>query len=356
MQVRRLHITWKGKKPMSSPGNVYGLRYRIIAPLGRGGMATVYRARDRWLGRDVALKLLPAQVVEGALSARFEREARNGARLDHPGCVRVLDYGASPDGGRFLAMELIPGPTLRAELDRRKRLPVGEAVDITRQLLAALAHGHRRGVLHRDVKPENVMFAGEGRERRAVLIDFGLSHLLDDAPLTAAGTCVGSPSYLAPERLIGPSYDVPADLYSVGVVLYEMIAGERLFGHGDPIEIARRQIQESPRPLVLAAPHTPMKVAAVVHRALAKEAERRFAGAAEMLEALEDAVAGTRSAPTVVGWPVIEASAAVPVPIAPESREPSTLLHIAAMKRRSLMRRMWSWLRFGRWRWRQEPA
>jgi serine/threonine-protein kinase len=334
---------------MSSPGNIYGLRYRIVKAIGRGGMATVYRARDRWLGRDVALKLLPAQVIEGALSARFEREAKNGARLDHPGCVKVLDYGASPDGGAFLAMELVEGPTLRAELDRRKRLPIGEAVDVARQLLAALAHAHRREVLHRDVKPENVMFAGEGRERRAVLIDFGLSHLRDDAPLTAAGTCVGSPSYLAPERLLGPSYDERADQYAVAVVLYEMIAGERLFGLADAMEVARRQIQEQPRPLVMLAPQVPLPLAGAVHKALHKDPAQRHASAEAFLEALEAAIAGTRSAPTAIGWP----TAAVPAPI---EREPSTLVHIAIIKRRSLLRRALAWLRFGRWRWREESG
>jgi len=329
---------------MASPGSIYGLRYRILSILGRGGMATVYRARDRWLGRDVALKLLPPQIVEGELGARFDREAKNGARLEHPGCVRVLDYGASADGGRFLAMELVPGPTLRALLDQRRRLPADEAADIGRQILAALGHAHRRGVLHRDLKPENVMFAGDGAERRVVLIDFGLSRLRDDAPLTAVGTCVGSPSYLAPERLLADHYDGRADLYAVAVMLYEMIAGEKLFGHAGAIEIARRQIQESPRPLVLLAPDTPPALAAIIHRALAKDAGQRPVDADQMLAELD------RAARTVAPAPLPAPAAA-----AAEHREPSTLLHLAALRPPSWLRRAWAWLRFGRWRWR-EPS
>jgi eukaryotic-like serine/threonine-protein kinase len=264
---------------------VLGLRYGVIGVLGKGGMATVYRARHLALGREVALKVLPPDLAGGAAAARglqrFEREARNAARLDHPGCVRVLDFGACADGSRYLAMERIEGPTLRNLLGQPQRAEVAAWIGV--ELCDALAHAHGAGVIHRDVKPENIMFAPQGDGWRVVLIDFGLSRLAGDAALTALGACVGSPSYLAPERARGGDGDARSDLYAVGVVLYELLAGRRPFVAGSPAAIARLQIDAAPPPLPA---DVPPAIAAVVERALAKDPAARFAGAAEMAAAL----------------------------------------------------------------------
>ena len=329
-------------------GATIALRYTIIETLGRGGMATVYRARHVQLQRDVALKILAPQVV-GPLAARFDREARNSARLDHPGCVRVFDYGTAVDGSRFLAMDLLEGPTLRAEIDAHGQFAVGKAVWIACELLKALAHAHQHATLHRDVKPENVMFSARNE---VVLIDFGLSQIDDDAPLTALGTCIGSPSYLAPERLLGRPYDERADLYSVAIILYELLAGRRPFLGDGPIEVALGQIDSAPPPLAHLRPEVPTSLAAVVHRALAKQPEDRFDSAEEMLAALEL----TRGRAAALPAPLMsrEAVVALPAQTGPHREQTTGIVFMPA--RPSRWRRLWGWLRFGRWRWRQSAA
>ncbi len=287
-----------------------GGRYEIVAPLGRGGMARVVRAKDLVLGRDVALKLLDGKASH-ELEIRFEREARAIARLDHPGCVRILDSTR-----RFLVMELLEGETLAQRL-RTGPLDEATAVRIARGVLAALAHAHARGVLHRDVKPSNVMLVGA----RVVLIDFGLACMQSDAAVTAAGMCVGSPSYVAPERLLGRAYDARADLYAVGVLLYEMLAGVRPFAGATPEETMQLALSRPPRPLRRVSP----RIARAVLRALAKDPARRFVDAEDMMSALEHE----------------------PEP-EPDPGASSTVNLIVA---KSWWQRLWSRLRYGRWRW-----
>lgn len=258
-------------------------RYEILDLLGKGGMASVYRARDLGTGRPVALKVL-APAADA--SARLSREVWNAARLDHPGCVRILDVGEGDP--RFLVMELLQGPTLRDVIDARGRLPIAEAASIAHDIAAALAHAHDAGVLHRDIKPANVMVG----DRHAVVIDFGLSRNAFDDPLTALGTCVGSPSYVAPERLLGHDYDGRADIYSVGAVLFEMLAGERPFRGASAIDIAQQHIAAPVPDITRVRPDVPPALATVVTRALAKQPQERFALAASLASTLE-AVAET---------------------------------------------------------------
>ena len=299
-----------------------GGRYEIVAPLGRGGMARVFRARDLVLGREVALKVLDGNArVE--LANRFSREGRAVARLDHPSCVRILDCGA-----RYLVMELVSGATL-AQAIATGPLDEARARRITRAVLAGLAHAHARGVLHRDVKPANVMLSGA----RVVLIDFGLACLSDEASTTAVGSCFGTPAYLAPERLLGRPYDARADLYAVGVMLYEMLAGKKPFHGPTPEDTMRIALQRPPRPLRALRGDISPALEAVVTRSLAKEPSRRFADAEEMLSAIEDA-------------PVIEHE-----PEYEHEHDHNASSTIAMIVQRSWWSRVWSRVRYGRWRW-----
>lgn len=334
-----------------TPGLVLAGRYEILAPLGRGGMAHVYRARHRGLDREVALKIIRPRTDDPTFGERFAREARTAARLDHPGCIRVIDSG-SAGGVRFLAMDLLPGPSLRVDLDRDGAFDGDQVVPIARQLLDALSHAHDRGVLHRDVKPENVVWADQARSR-VVLIDFGLSRLEEDAPLTATGACVGSPSYLAPERLRQLAYDGRADLYALGILLYELLAGERPFSGKSSLAIARKHLEEPPPPLAERRPDLAPPLIALVDRALAKDPAERFADAAAMraaLDAIEPALDGEDSGSVEVAFSSarVDVSALRPV----RSTEESTYIRAEPAPSSSLAR-AWAALRFGRWRWRR---
>ena len=318
-----------------SAGSVFADRYEIISLLGRGGMGNVYRARHLGLRKHVALKVLDGTDHE----ARFDREARAVARLDHPSCVRVLDCGRDEETWRpYIAMELLEGPTLLKVLRDEGQLSTGRAVAIARNLLTALAHAHGQGVLHRDLKPENVILVQRDGAPRAVIIDFGLAHMLDEAGLTARGMCIGSPSYLAPERLAGLEYDARADLYGVGVLLYEMLAGEKPFTGSSTEEILLRCRDRPARPLRAIRKDVSRTLDRVISRAMAKDPAKRFADAEEMLAALEDV-------------PVLDELAHRTQARIDEQQVTTMAVVHLDLRRSSLWSRMWSWLRFGRWRW-----
>jgi len=319
-----------------APKTVFAGRYEILSVLGRGGMGgSVYRALHVGLRKEVALKILGDTTIVNDGDVRFEREARAIAKLDHPSCVRILDYGRTKRH-QFIAMQLLEGPTLAAVLKAEGRLSSARAVQVTRNLLSALAHAHGRGVLHRDIKPENVMLVGEAN--RAILIDFGLAHLNDDAPLTARGMCIGSPSYLAPERVDGLPHDERADLYAVGVMLYEMLAGVRPFVGDSVAEILHQCRSRPARPLRAIRGDLSVPLESVVVRALSKDPARRFATAEDMLAALEDV-------------PVLEQLAVTASSEAREEQATTMILGNLVVHEPSLWSRLWYRLRFGRWRW-----
>jgi serine/threonine protein kinase len=315
-------------------GTIFADRYEILAAAGRGGMGFVYRARHLGLAKDVALKVLATDRT-GDYEVRFAREARAIARLDHPGCVRVLDHGRDGDA-QYIAMELLEGQTLGSAL-ATGRFTTARALDIARQLLLALAHAHGHGVIHRDIKPENVMLSRGGK--RAVLIDFGLATLRDELPLTATGMCVGSPSYLAPERLLGQPHDTRTDLYAIGVVLYEMIAGAKPFAGESPEHTMHLALSRPPRPLRAIRRDVPSALDRVIRRALAKDPARRFQDAEEMLLALNDVPSDAEIAERAAEAERDEAASTIAIAKL-DVREPPW------------WSRIWTWLRYGGWRWK----
>ncbi|MCW5808042.1 MAG: protein kinase [Deltaproteobacteria bacterium] len=319
-------------------GQVVAGRYTVLNLIGQGGMGSIYKVHDNTLGEDVALKtLLPQFLQDKVVLERFYNEAKIARRLAHPNIVRVHDIG---EDGKilYISMEYLQGMSLREILDNLppgERLPIAQTMRIFDQLCAALEYAHQFTV-HRDIKPENVMLSASGRP---TLIDFGLARLRDDAPLTARGMCIGSPSYLAPERLDGRPHDARADVYAVGVILYEMIAGVRPFVGDSTVEILSNCRHRPPRPLRAIRRDVSRPLDAVVVRALAKDPRRRFDDAEEMLAALEDV-------------PVLEEQEEREAAVARQEQETTTMLALAPLEPRpSRWQRLWSWWRFGRWRW-----
>lgn len=305
-------------------GQVLAGRYELGAVLGRGGMAEVRAGWDRRLGRAVAVKtLLPDLAERPAIRRSFEGEARAAARLAHPNAVAVFDVGEEA-GVPFLVMEQVIGPTLEQEM-AGGRLDAGRVRRLGEELLAALGAAHAAGLVHRDVKPANVLMAPDGSAKVA---DFGIAKAVADEEgtatqmdLTATGQVLGTVAYMAPERLAGMPATVQSDLYSVGVVLYEALAGARPFAAATPIAMVRAIDQASPAPLPERCPGLDAGLIAAVERAMAKNPDDRFASAAEMSAALraraEPPAGATDAAPTVMVGPATEIFDAPPAVVPP---------------------------------------
>ena len=259
-----------------------GGRYELAARIGGGGMADVFRAHDRTLDCYVAVKLMrPAFANDPEFVERFHREAEALGAIDHPNIVRVLDYGASADGP-FIVMELVSGGTLRDLMSACGRVDQYAAAEIVAAIADGLEAAHVRGVLHRDLKPDNVLLDGEGRPKIA---DFGIARLAAATAITRTGELLGTPQYLAPEQMSGAVVDERADVYSLGVILYEMLTGTQPTGGTTPSEIVSRRLRVDPRPpsrLVALAP----ALNALVLRALARDPARRVRRAADLRAAL----------------------------------------------------------------------
>lgn len=267
-------------------------RYAVSAQIGRGGMATVWRAHDTVLERDVALKRLRPSLMDDAESAeRFRREAETVARLTHPGLVRLLDRGEDEEGP-FLVMELVDGEDLKARIRREGALDPHEAARICAEVARALDHAHRHGIVHRDIKSQNVLLSGDGH---AKLTDFGIARLMEthaDAGLTRTGMLVGSSDYLAPEQAEGRPVDGRTDVYSLGIVLWECLTGRLPFPGESFLAIAMRHVTDplpDPRDVV---PGIPAHLAACALRAGAKNPAHRFADANRFAHALEEPDSG----------------------------------------------------------------
>jgi tRNA A-37 threonylcarbamoyl transferase component Bud32 len=260
------------------PGALLGGRYEVLEPLGQGGMAEVYLATDRLLGRQVAVKvILERYAGDDRFVARFRREARAAAALSHPNVVSVFDVGTH-QGSPFIVMEYVPGRTL-AELLESGPMSPQRVAEIGEAAARALGAAHAAGIVHRDVKPANVMVTADGR---IVVLDFGIARALRWTPLTEAAAVHGTAEYMAPEYVRGEGADPRSDLYSLGAVLYELLAGRPPFTGESPLQVAYRHLEEAPASPDSIRPGIPAGLSTVVLRSLAKHPGERYARAEEM--------------------------------------------------------------------------
>jgi serine/threonine-protein kinase len=286
--------------PVTDPliGAVVGERYRIVSRIGVGGMGAVYRAEHTMMRRDLAIKVLLSELGgREEFARRFEREAESASRLAHPNIITVTDFGRTPDGSLFLAMEFLAGESLTSVISQGP-MPRGRALAIIRQMLRALDHAHAAGVVHRDLKPDNIMLIERDGQRDVVkILDFGIAKVTEPTSgqeaLTQAGVIFGTPEYLSPEQAVGEAVDARADLYAAGVILYEMLVGQRPFESDDKVKIISMHLSHAPPRMrdVNPAVDVPPALEQVVLQAMEKHRENRFASATAFLQALEDSEA-----------------------------------------------------------------
>ncbi|MBI4436693.1 MAG: protein kinase [Candidatus Omnitrophica bacterium] len=258
-------------------------RYEILRELGRGGMAIVYEAKPE-SGKPVAIKVLPASLLtDQTIIERFDREAKSQASLDHPNIIRVYETGIDRDLHYFV-MELIEGMTLETKLAREKRLPVSEALRITRKVAEALAYAHDHQVIHRDIKPGNILLStGDG----VTVTDFGLVKLVEEPRLTRTGQVMGTPLYMSPEQARGEVVDAKTDIYSLGVVLYEMVTGVNPFEADSNLRVIRNVIEKTPRRPKILLSDISSELEEIILHAMAKERTQRYHSARQLLDDLD---------------------------------------------------------------------
>lgn len=274
---------------------VLGGRYRLGAVIGHGGMAEVHRGRDVRLGRDVAIKLLrPELARDPSFQTRFRREAQAAASLNHPAIVAVYDTGEDHSDGvvtPYIVMEHVEGRTLREVLAAEGRLLPQRAMEITGQICAALEQAHRAGIVHRDIKPGNVMVTPAGEVK---VMDFGIARAMTGASSTMTQTAavIGTAHYLSPEQARGEHVDARSDIYSTGCLLYELVTGGPPFSGDTPVAVAYQHVREEPIPPSRVEPEVPAAIDAIVLKAMAKNPANRYQTAAQMRADLERALAG----------------------------------------------------------------
>jgi len=279
----------------SYAGRVLNGRYALIGVVGGGGMAQVYKARDNILGRIVAVKVLRDQfTTDEQFVARFRREAQAAANLTHPNIVNVYDVGQDGDL-HYIVMEFIAGQSLKELITRNAPLPIEQAISIGAQILAGLEYAHRSGLIHRDIKPQNVLITNDGGVK---VTDFGIAKSVSDLGLTEAGQALGTAHYFSPEQAKGERVVPQSDIYAVGVTLYEMLTGRLPFESDNAVGLAYKHISEPPPSVRLLNPGVPSRLEAIIMKALAKEPQQRYPNAAEMERALRS-VEAVGQQPTV---------------------------------------------------------
>ena len=265
-------------------------RYRIVKPLGSGGMADVFLAHDSVLDRDVALKVMSTRYAsDEEFVERFKREAQSAAALSHPNIVAIFDRGEADDGTYYIAMEYLPGGTLKDRILKRGALPARTAAAVALQMAEALRAAHERDVVHRDIKPHNILITGTGDVK---VTDFGIARAASSSTMTRTGHILGTAHYISPEQAMGEPVGPASDLYSLGVVLYEMLTGELPFDADTPLGIAMKHVNGHLRPPQAVNPSVPDGINAVTCRLLAKDPADRYASDSGLIEDLERVVAG----------------------------------------------------------------
>jgi serine/threonine protein kinase len=260
-------------------------RYRLLELIGSGGMAVVYRGEDTLLQRQVAVKVLREGFAgDPAFLARFQREARSAAKLDHPSIVTVYDVGQ--DGDRhYIVMECVDGQDLKTLIRQKGRLGVNETLDIAIQVCAGVGHAHKAGIIHCDIKPQNVLVTRDGR---ATVTDFGIARALSESGITESETVWGSPLYFSPEQAAGEPPSPASDVYSIGVMMYEMLSGVLPFQAEKPAALALMHMREEPPPLAVRGPQVPPQLEWIVRKVLAKEPAARYRTAEQLAHVLNE--------------------------------------------------------------------
>ncbi len=259
-------------------------RYDVVRPLGSGGMGEVFLARDRVLGRDVALKVLRKQFAgDEEFAERFKREAMSAASLSHPNIVQVYDRGETEEGDSYIAMEYVPGGTLKERISGDGPLEAADAAAIGAQVAEALGAAHNRGMVHRDIKPQNVLLTASGGAKVA---DFGIARAGSSATISRTGSVMGTAGYMSPEQALGKPATPKSDLYSLGVVLYEALTGELPFTADNPIAVSMKHVNEPLRPPMELNPGIPGGMNALVTKLLAKDPKDRYADSDELADDL----------------------------------------------------------------------
>lgn len=305
-----------------APDSVVGGRYRLIEALAHGGTASVWRAHDERMGRDIAMKILRDEGVDATLRERAGREARVLAGLDHPNIVRVYD-GGDDDGVTYIVMALLQGETLRAIIDRRGAVPLDEAAELVADVADGLGAAHARGVIHRDVKPANIIC----HDQVPTLVDFGIARSMDATTLTR-GLVLGTASYLSPEQAQGAPLTPAVDVYALGCVLYELLTGQPPFRGDNPVTVALQHVQDDPASLADRA-DIPPAMNELVLRCLAKDPARRPADGTELAIALRAAADADPSddtaaiAPSVVDGTMVMPAVGIAPPVSRPARRPT---------------------------------
>ena len=318
-------------------------RYDVGRPLGSGGMGEVFLARDRVLGRDVALKVLRGQYAgDSEFAERFKREAQSAASLSHPNIVQVYDRGDTEEGSSYIAMEYVPGGTLKEKIVAKGPLGTPEAAALGAEVAEALGAAHERGMVHRDIKPQNVLLTDKGDAKVA---DFGIARAGSSVTISKTGSVMGTAGYMSPEQALGKPATPKSDLYSLGVVLYEALTGELPFTADNPIAVSMKHVNEPLRPPREIDPTIPEGMNALVTKLMAKDPEDRYASAEELADDLwrmsrglpptavpvGGATTRPQGAPVAPSNPASKASTARPAPLRRRRGIPWLLILVAAI-------------------------